>query len=167
MLVLSPSIQASICPIANPSIPITECETLIAQYESTDGPNWPSENHRWNTPTEPCTCGGVRCTFNGRSNVVTRIHNNNSGWNGPLPAEIRNLHSLQDRHLQLNQLSGSIASRPLNGSVSFSRNGQAIYRPRLEFIGLDSFVYKLLDGIGGTDTARVSIVVKSGKGGIP
>lgn len=39
-------------------IPQAECETLMALYKSTDGPNWSdSPSNNWNITNEPCQWG--------------------------------------------------------------------------------------------------------------
>ncbi len=51
-------------------------------------------------------------------------------------------------------------TQPSNGTITVSEN-KVTYRPNNNFVGLDSFTYTISDGNGGTDTATVSITVKS------
>ena len=41
-------------------IPTTECEALVALYESTDGDNW-NDNTGWLATDTPCSWFGVTC----------------------------------------------------------------------------------------------------------
>ncbi|OQX24420.1 MAG: hypothetical protein BWK80_20885, partial [Desulfobacteraceae bacterium IS3] len=53
------------------------------------------------------------------------------------------------------------ATKPKNGTVTFSPEGDMIYTPNPGFIGKDTFDYTISDGHGGTDTAIVTITVSS------
>ncbi len=60
----------------------------------------------------------------------------------------------------------ALQSGPSNGVVSIDGRGTAspaddrfIYMPNTDYVGTDSFTYKLSDGNGGEDTASVSITV--------
>lgn len=46
-----------------------------------------------------------------------------------------------------------------HGTVTRNADGTVTYRPDANFNGLDSFVYQISDGNGGTDTARVNLTV--------
>ena len=48
---------------------------------------------------------------------------------------------------------------PSNGTVTLSSGGTYTYTPTLGFTGGDSFVYRVLDGKGGSDTGTVTISV--------
>ena len=50
-------------------------------------------------------------------------------------------------------------SGPSNGSVILAASGEFTYTPDDDFNGLDSFVYQVSDGNGGSDTATVSITI--------
>jgi CshA-type fibril repeat protein len=52
-----------------------------------------------------------------------------------------------------------IVTHPANGTVTFSPDGTVIYTPNENFAGIDTFVYEISDGNGGTDTAVVTINV--------
>ena len=57
----------------------------------------------------------------------------------------------------------TVATTPVtdvaNGTLVLNANGTFSYTPDANFSGVDSFVYTLLDGQGGTDTATVTITV--------
>jgi len=48
---------------------------------------------------------------------------------------------------------------PCNGRVSIRSNGTFTYTPDADFNGIDQFSYRVDDGVGGFDTARVSVTV--------
>ncbi len=50
---------------------------------------------------------------------------------------------------------------PASGSVEINDCGTITYTPDVDFNGVDSFMYTLSDGAGGTDTATVTITVLS------
>lgn len=56
-------------------------------------------------------------------------------------------------------LSVAVASGPENGTLSLATNGAFTYTPDAEFVGNDSFTYKVSDGNGGDDTATATITV--------
>ena len=70
-------------------IPQTECQALVALYNSTGGNNW-NINIGWLTNNEPCSWYGVAC---GRGRVV-RIDLHSNGLNGPIRPELGNLTNL-------------------------------------------------------------------------
>jgi large repetitive protein len=49
---------------------------------------------------------------------------------------------------------------PANGSVVLNSNGTFVYTPASNFIGTDTFVYRITDASGNAATATVSIVVQ-------
>lgn len=56
----------------------------------------------------------------------------------------------------------TVTSGPANGSTSVnSGNGRVTYTPNVNFSGPDSFVYRVADGAGATDTATVTVSVRS------
>ena len=59
----------------------------------------------------------------------------------------------------------SVAATPVtnvaNGSLVLNTDGTFSYTPDANFNGTDSFVYRLLDGQGGTDTGTVTITVNA------
>ena len=50
--------------------------------------------------------------------------------------------------------------------VQISSNGNFIYKANEDFIGSDNFTYTLTDGVGGTDTATVTIVTAAPAGAL-
>jgi large repetitive protein len=48
---------------------------------------------------------------------------------------------------------------PTNGSVVLAANGAFTYTPNTNFVGTDTFVYRITDGSGLTDTATVTITI--------
>ncbi|MBN2391374.1 MAG: hypothetical protein JXR84_11650 [Anaerolineae bacterium] len=81
----------------------TECEALVALYESTNGDNW-YNNNGWLATNTPCSWYGVTCS-EGHINRLTLVSN---GLNGSLPAAIGNLTALWGLGLSNNQLSGAL-----------------------------------------------------------
>ncbi|MGB0383616.1 MAG: clostripain-related cysteine peptidase [Ardenticatenaceae bacterium] len=84
-------------------IPQTECEALVALYESTDGANW-TDNSGWLNTTTPCGWYGLTCS-GGRISELS-MHNNQ--LSGSIPPELGNLANLTHLNLRSNELSGSI-----------------------------------------------------------
>jgi Leucine-rich repeat (LRR) protein len=86
-------------------IPTTECQALIALYNSTDGANW-WDNTGWNVTNSPCSWYGIVCN-NAYTNVrsIVLLNNRLSGY---IPADIGNLSKLANLKLNSNQLSGTI-----------------------------------------------------------
>ena len=85
-------------------IPETECDALVAVYNSTDGANW-SDNTGWLQTDTPCSWYGITCA-NGTN--VTDIDSFDNNLTGYIPAEIGNLSSLVGLNMRFNQLSGNI-----------------------------------------------------------
>lgn len=55
---------------------------------------------------------------------------------------------------------------PSNGENEINDGGQTItYTPNTNFVGVDTFIYTIFDGVTGTDTATVTVTVT--KGNIP
>lgn len=79
----------------------SECDALIDLYKATGGPKWSSQNG-WNTATDPCTWGGVRC----RDGHVTDLSRSGRNLTGSLPASIASLTQLQSLTLYDNGLTG-------------------------------------------------------------
>ena len=105
----------------------TECDALIALYDSTNGPGWTTRTG-WSTPTDPCTWYGVTCT----GSTVTRLTLDDNQLSGPIPAVLADLANLTHLSLRENQLSGpiptevstladltylSLYANPLSGSI--------------------------------------------------
>jgi Leucine-rich repeat (LRR) protein len=99
-----PTLAATDC-AAQTQLPQSECEALLALYNSTNGPSW-TNNTGWNTNDMPCSCTGVTCSD--RHVTIIKLDSNN--LTGSLPPELGNLSHLQTLHLHNNQLSGSLPS---------------------------------------------------------
>jgi hypothetical protein len=84
-------------------IPTTECEALVALYESTDGDNW-TKNEDWNETDTPCDWEGVTCD----GGHVSRLYLYSGNLNGEMPPELGNLSGLERLLLFNNALSGAI-----------------------------------------------------------
>jgi hypothetical protein len=108
-------------------IPASECQALVALYDSTGGPNW-ADNTGWLANDSPCTWLGIACA-DGHVTNMDLLYNNLTGtlppelgnlehlrvlglWvnklRGPIPAELGNLRDLTLLDLSSNQFSGSI-----------------------------------------------------------
>lgn len=92
-------VAAQICDSVT-EIPKSECEALVAIYNSTDGENWYVDSHRnlWLQTVEPCDWVGVTCE-NGH---VTGINLGEFDLQGELPPEIANLTYLESLELYYN-----------------------------------------------------------------
>ena len=84
-------------------IPQTECESLVALYDNTDGPNWANDTDWLNTNT-PCSWHGVNC-YDGH--VASLLLSSNQ-LDGTLSSELGNLANLKGLYLHVNQLTGTI-----------------------------------------------------------
>lgn len=89
------------------SIPIIECEALVALYNNTNGDNWtyrfnPTVN--WLTNNDPCSWEGVSCS----ASRVSHLLMDGMNLNGGLPQELENLTELEQIHMQNNSLVGEI-----------------------------------------------------------
>ncbi|GAK59691.1 receptor protein kinase [Candidatus Vecturithrix granuli] len=84
-------------------IPQTECNALVALYDSTNGEAW--TNHTgWKETTTPCSWYGVTCS----GGSVTQLSLERNNLIGNLPPEVGNLTNLRSLTLTRNELSGSI-----------------------------------------------------------
>ena len=92
-------------------IPQTECEALVALYESTDGANW-TDNTDWLATNTPCSWHGVTCA----SGDVTQLSLSSNQLSGSIPYQIGDLSMLTWLDLSYNQLNGVIP--PEMGSLS-------------------------------------------------
>ena len=91
-----PSICASVT-----EIPVSECEALVALYNSTDGDNWNNTTNRWNPVL---ICGsryGVTCA----DGHVSQINLWGNGLSWALLSEISNLTALTNFNLENNYIS--------------------------------------------------------------
>ncbi len=121
---------------AQTDIPKAECDTLLAFYNSTDGPNW-TTNTGWNVTNTPCSWDGMTCNA-GRVQSLILDYNQLSGslpnisalanlkylelagnqLNGAIP-DLSALTELQGIDLSENQLSGSIPNLSTLTSLRF------------------------------------------------
>ncbi|MDX2369876.1 MAG: tandem-95 repeat protein [Colwellia sp.] len=65
-----------------------------------------------------------------------------------------------DANGQIITLSAIIVA-PVNGSVTFTSVGQVVYRPLLNFVGQDSFIYEITDSKGATAQGTVQIDISA------
>jgi Leucine-rich repeat (LRR) protein len=84
-------------------IPQTECEALVALYNTTGGDYW-TYNANWLVTNKPSDWYGVSVS----SGHVTGIHLDSNQLTGSIPPELGNLAALERLYLFKNQLSGSI-----------------------------------------------------------
>ncbi|MEN8219934.1 MAG: Calx-beta domain-containing protein, partial [Pseudomonadota bacterium] len=84
-------------------IPSTECEALVALYNSTDGANW-ADNSGWLETNTPCGWKGVTCS----SGHVSQLSLSSNQLTGSIPSQLGNLTKLESLRLNANQLTGSI-----------------------------------------------------------
>lgn len=87
-------------------IPTTECEALVALYNSTNGPSW-TTNTNWLNTSTPCNWYGVTCDGEQPRHVIGLALSNNN-LNGTIPPELGSLKSLKFLRLSNNQLSNII-----------------------------------------------------------
>jgi Leucine-rich repeat (LRR) protein len=87
-------------------IPTTECDALVALYNSTNGANW--TNHTdWLQTNTPCSWYGVTCD-GGHTTSLSLTENELAGT---IPSEIENLAYLSLLDLSHNQLTGAILTK--------------------------------------------------------
>ncbi|MEY3220823.1 MAG: hypothetical protein RIT27_2180 [Pseudomonadota bacterium] len=98
-------------------IPVSECQSLVELYNSTNGANW-KNNTGWNQTNTPCSWFGVTC-YNGyvekidlsnNGDLNNPIHTQRFSYSNNLVGTIPdlNLPNLTKLSLSLNYLSGSI-----------------------------------------------------------
>jgi len=61
-------------------------------------------------------------------------------------------------------LTAALQTAPANGAVTLDPDGSFTYTPDAGFSGVDSFIYRVNDGRGGSDTATVTIAVNADPG---
>lgn len=66
-----------------------------------------------------------------------------------------------DRDLDGDVLQLVNISQPQNGTLTRNANGSYTYRPRANFHGTESLIYRISDGQGGTATSQLTIQVRS------
>jgi hypothetical protein len=84
-------------------IPQSECQALLAIYNSTNGPGW-SNQGGWLTNNTPCSWDVVIC----QDGHVTGLGLDHNQLSGPLPPELGQLANLQSLDLEQNQLNGPL-----------------------------------------------------------
>jgi hypothetical protein len=84
-------------------IPSTECEALVALYNSTGGENW-TDNSGWLETNTPCSWYKVTCS----GGHVSRLDLSSNQLSGTIPPELGQLSNLKHLYLNSNQLSGTI-----------------------------------------------------------
>lgn len=84
-------------------IPETECQALLAFYESTNGDSWRS-NTGWLETFKPCSWYGIRC----EDGHVHSLTMNDNDMSGVLPTEIGALEHIQVITLYFNQIGGEL-----------------------------------------------------------
>ncbi len=139
----------------------SECEALVALYNSANGASW-IDNSGWMTTT-PCTWYGVTC-----GGSVTTLNLSSNNLNGTIPTEIGNLTSLVTLDLRSNSLSGGIPTEigslsllqkldlrnnSLSGSIPTSIDGMSSLRS-LYLVGnnLDGNIPTQLGGLSNLRT---------------
>jgi len=85
-------------------IPVTECQALVAFYNSTGGPNW-SRQDGWLNTTSPCSWYGTYCELGTTPRHVVTFLMFSNGVVGAIPPEIGNLTHLKSLSLSTNRLS--------------------------------------------------------------
>ena len=95
--------QGSFSCTAVSQIPQTECEALVAFYNSANGARW-RENSNWLVTQTPCNWFGIHCA----GGQVTELILEDNQLSGTLPSEIGNFSRLDRLLLSANQLGGTI-----------------------------------------------------------
>lgn len=90
-------------------IPETECDALVALYNSTAGAGW-TNSAGWLSADNPCTWYGVICS----AGQVISLSMSSNNVVGTIPVQLGNLTNLQWLSLQNNQLSGGIPTEISN-----------------------------------------------------
>lgn len=86
-----------------------QCDALVAFYWATNGPAW-SRQMAWNTPSDPCTWGGVLCAPRPGYDVVEQLTIHQNNLTGYLPEQIDGLSGLRKLRLSANHIGGTIPS---------------------------------------------------------
>ncbi|MCG8607105.1 tandem-95 repeat protein [bacterium] len=66
---------------------------------------------------------------------------------------------INDGDIDGDSLSASLAHYPENGTIILDTMGSFRYTPNKDFNGDDAFEYRLSDGVGGIDTATVTLII--------
>jgi hypothetical protein len=88
-------------------IPKSECEALVALYNSTDGPAW-MNNTGWLQTVTPCSWFGIKCESGRVIELVLGGWPKGNGLQGELPRILAACVQLRTLNLEYNQLSGPI-----------------------------------------------------------
>ena len=87
-------------------IPQTECEALVALYNSANGAGW-IDSSNWLQTSTPCSWEGITCS----SGHVSELYLAGKNLFGTIPPELGNLTNLTKLYLIDNQLTGSIPTQ--------------------------------------------------------
>jgi Leucine-rich repeat (LRR) protein len=100
-------------------IPVSECQSLMDLYNSTNGANWTNKTG-WNQTTTPCSWFGVSCS----GAHVQKLYLISNQLSGSIPNF--NLPNLKELWLYGNQLSGSIPNFNLPNLQSLQLNNNQL-----------------------------------------
>ncbi|MCP4399376.1 MAG: PEP-CTERM sorting domain-containing protein [bacterium] len=134
-------------------IPQTECEALIALYDSADGDNW-TDNTGWKQNNTPCSNWyGVTC----EDGNVIGLDLSSNALSGKIPSQVGNLASVEDLYLDDNSLlNGSLPANLMNTSpVNFVFNNTALCEPT-SLPGFEDWKIAVNEGWIGTNACVVS-----------
>lgn len=85
-------------------IPLAQCQTLVAFYNSTQGKDWKdTPDNQWGITNTPCRWQGIHC----QGKQINRITRRKQNLSGTLPA-LTALTALEGLNLAYNQLKGTI-----------------------------------------------------------
>jgi Leucine-rich repeat (LRR) protein len=107
LVLMSPLTQAATDCATVTEIPSTECEALVALYNSTGGDNW-TRNSGWLDTNTPCEWYGVTCNGGHVSGIDLGWDGSSNNLTGTIPTELGNLSNLTRLYLSSNELTGTI-----------------------------------------------------------
>ncbi|MBX3000894.1 MAG: hypothetical protein KF893_20395 [Caldilineaceae bacterium] len=104
-------------------ISVSQCQALVALYNSTNGAAW-TDNTNWLATPSPCAWFGVICD----DGNVAAISLADNALSGTLPSALSNLTALKSLSLYSNQLSGDIPPTlgTLTGLTDLNLSGNAL-----------------------------------------